>query len=196
MVNKNNKIFWLQLIGVCVIAYFTIFNQLEKLSLRWWDEASYGLNAQEMIEHKNPIVIYLNGTPDRYNSKPPLAIWCMSVCIKVFGLNELGIRFASATFSFATVLVLFLFITVFLKNPKGGIVATIVLCSSAGYMGEHIARTGDTDSILAFWILLYVSSFIVFINSTNIKTQNHALLLTAIFLSLACLTKGIAGIYY
>ncbi len=194
MVIADNKIFWLKLIAICIIAYFTIFNQLDKLSLRWWDEASYGLNAQEMIEHKNPVVVYLKGEPDRYNSKPPLAIWCMSVCVKVFGLNELGIRFASATFAFATVLLLFFFTSSYLKNLKGGFIASLILCSSTGYMGEHIARTGDTDSILAFWILLYVLSFIVFATSENIRTQNKALFLTALFLSFACLTKGIGGL--
>lgn len=194
MLIPDKKIFWLNLIAVCVIAYFTIFNQIERLSLRWWDEASYALNAQEMLEHKNPIVIYLNGAPDKYNSKPPFAIWCMSACVKIFGLNELGIRFASAIFAFLTVLLLYIFLSKVFNNSPGGLMAAIILCSSSGYMGEHIARTGDTDAILSFWILAYTCSFILFVLSSNIKIRNISFLLTSIFVSLACLTKGVSGL--
>lgn len=179
---------------ILLTSYCAIFLHLDSISMRMWDESSYALNAQEMIENKDYIVVRAYGAPDLYNSKPPFAIWSMTVGIRLFGFNELGARFASAMFSFATVLLLYFLGKHVLKNRLLSLVMPLVLISSSGYMGDHIARTGDTDSIIAFWSCFAALCFYGFTTSASRRQQGWYLLFTALGVSFACLTKGIAGL--
>ncbi len=185
---------WTPLFILLILSYFSLFHQLPKHSMHLWDESSYALNAQEMIERGNPIEVYLFGKPDLYNSKPPLAIWCMAISMKLLGFNELGVRLPSAIFSFLSVLLLFYIGIKVLKNYWFALLIPLVLLSSVGFVGEHVARTGDTDSILAFWVLLQTTLIFVYTNTTEQKKANNYLILAGIAISLGCLTKGIAGI--
>lgn len=179
---------------VAVTAYFSVFHKLDSLSMRAWDESSYALNAQEMLERKNPVEIYLLGNPDTYNSKPPFAIWCMAAGIYLFGLNELGVRIAAATFTFLTVLLLYAFGRFSLKSNIAALTMPLILISSTGYIGEHIARTGDTDAILAFWICCSCICLFQYTRADHASKQRAYFLLSAVALTFACLTKGIAGL--
>jgi 4-amino-4-deoxy-L-arabinose transferase-like glycosyltransferase len=175
-----------------VVAYFMLFHQLGKASMHLWDESSYALNAQEMVERGNFIEVYLLGKPDLYNSKPPLAIWCMALAIKILGFNEFAVRLPSAIFACLTGLLIMLFVKKETNNNWYGLLAALVLFTSTGYVGWHVTRTADTDAILTFWVTLYViAAYWVFEKNQN-KQSN--LLLFFIALTCASLTKGIAGV--
>lgn len=169
---------------------FSFFYDLNRLSLRYWDEASYALNAWEMNETGEYINLYQFGKNDFYNTKPPLAIWCMALSMKVFGINEWAVRFPSAIFALLSVLWLFYFCKRWLNMPEAGLVAGLILLSSVGYVTEHGTRTGDTDAILAFFILFYTTIFYAYLQTGN----NRYIWLTFAGLLGACLTKGIAGL--
>jgi 4-amino-4-deoxy-L-arabinose transferase-like glycosyltransferase len=175
-------------------SYLALYEGLGADSMQLWDESSYALNAQEMLERGNPIEVYLYGKPDLYNSKPPLAIWCMATSIHFLGLNEIGVRFPAASFGLCAVLVLFIIGYRVTRDPWIALCAPLVLLSSTGFIGKHIARTGDTDSILAFWILAQSICFFLYTQATDTRKQKIWLLLTALTLSFGCLTKGIAGL--
>ena len=185
---------WGSLFVFLILSYFSLFHKLGKQPMNMWDESSYALNAQEMVERGNPIEVYLLGKPDVYNSKPPLAIWCMAVCIKVFGFNELGARMASAIFGLLSALLLWLVGIKIFKNYWTALIFPLVLLSSYGFVGWHISRTGDTDSALAFWILLQSLLILGYTNSASVKKANLYLLLAGFAVSFGCLTKGIAGL--
>jgi 4-amino-4-deoxy-L-arabinose transferase-like glycosyltransferase len=176
-----------------VVSWFSFLNHLESEPMHLWDESSYALNAQEMVETGNPIEVFLFGKPDFYNSKPPFAIWCMAVSIQVLGFNELGVRLPSALFGLAAVLGLFWIGYKVFKNEWLALSAPLVLASSTGFIGEHITRTGDTDGILAFWILMQSCCIFLYSQSQEPSKQNRYLLVAWIMFSLGCLTKGIAG---
>jgi 4-amino-4-deoxy-L-arabinose transferase-like glycosyltransferase len=159
-----------------------------------WDESSYALNAQEMLEKGNPIEVYLLGKPDLYNSKPPFAIWCMAFWIKILGFNELGVRMASAVFSLFSALLLWLIGIKLTNNKWMALMLPMILLSSYGFVGEHVSRTGDTDSILTFWILLQSIFLFAYTNSERDDRSNLYLMAFGIALSFGCLTKGIAGL--
>jgi 4-amino-4-deoxy-L-arabinose transferase-like glycosyltransferase len=159
-----------------------------------WDESSYSLNAQEMLEKGNPIEVYLLGKPDLFNSKPPFAIWCMAVCIKLFGFNEVGVRMASAIFGLLSALVLWLVAARILKNYWAALTLPLVLISSYGYVGWHVTRTADTDSCLVFWILLQCILVFAYTDTGSAKKANRYLLLAGFAVAFGCLTKGIAGL--
>ncbi len=190
----KNLHFWGSLFVFFILSYFSLFYKLGTQPMNMWDESSYALNAQEMVERGNPIEVYLLGNPDLYNSKPPFAIWCMAVCIKIFGFNELGIRMASAIFAFLSALLIWIIGIKAFKNYWIALTLPFVLLSSYGFVGWHIARTGDTDSALTFWILLQSVLILVYTNESSDKKAGKYLILAGIAVSFGCLTKGIAGL--
>ena len=175
---------------IALLAYFSFFHQLGKLSLRNWDEASYALNAWEMLETGEYINLYQFGKSDFYNTKPPFAIWCMALSMKAGGIHETAVRLPAAFFGFLSVCWVFVFCLFYLKNYWAGVWSACILMTSKGFVAEHAARTGDTDAILAFFILFYLTIFYAFI----IKQKARYIWLCAAGMVLACLTKGIAGL--
>jgi 4-amino-4-deoxy-L-arabinose transferase-like glycosyltransferase len=194
MVKDRKFHFWGSLFTFLVLSYFSLFHQLAKKPMYMWDESSYALNAQEMIETGNPIEVYLLGQPDLYNSKPPFAIWSMAICVKIFGFNELGIRMASAIFAFLSAILLWVIGFKVIKDYWLALIFPLVLLSSCGFVDWHIARTGDTDAILAFWIFLQSALIFGYTHTVDVKKANTYLLLAGIAISFGCLTKGIAGL--
>lgn len=192
-ITKNFQFFG-ALFVFLILSYFSLFHQLGKQPMHLWDESSYALNAQEMLEKGNPIELFLLGKPDLFNSKPPFAIWCSAICIKIFGFNELGVRMSSAIFGFLSGLLLWLLGIKMFKNYWLALSIPMVLLSSYGFVGWHISRTGDTDSVLAFWILLQSLFIYEFTNSDSKKKATMYLILFGFAFSFGCLTKGIAGL--
>jgi 4-amino-4-deoxy-L-arabinose transferase-like glycosyltransferase len=175
---------------LAILSYITLFNQLHRLPMNLWDESSYALNALEMLETGNLMVVQQFGEPDLYNTKPPFAIWCMALSIHFFGFNELGVRLPAALFAFFTICTLFIVFYRLTKNGWMALIPAMILMGSEGYVGMHIARTGDTDVVVAYWILLQCVCFFQYI----LSKKNYWLLATAVAVSLGCLTKGIGGL--
>ena len=189
----KNKILWL-ILGTCLapIAYFSLFYNLSKPAIFIWDEAIYANNAFEMASSGNFIVLQNNGEPNFYNVKPPLVIWLQSICIWVFGPNELAIRLPSA---FAALLTCFM-ILVFSKrnlNLSIGVVAVLILLSSAGYVRPHVSRSGDLDSVLIFFITAYSLTFFDYILKEGHKARKTFLLISILIFG-AFLSKSVAGL--
>lgn len=192
MIQRSNGIFyWLLLL---IISYFSLFHKLDSAPFYMWDESWYALNAQEMLENGKYLEVYLLGKRDLGNSKPPFALWCMLPFIKLFGFNELGVRLASAIFALLSTVLLYMVGLRVLKNKLYALALPLVLVSSTGFVSQHIARSGDTDSILAFFILAQSITFYGFTTKANQPNAQWYLVATAVLLSLGCLTKGIAGL--
>lgn len=180
------------LLLLAVASYFAIFNRLDVQPMQLWDESSYALNAQEMLERRDPFGMYLLGKPEMYNTKPPFAIWCMAISFKTIGFNELGARLPAAIFAFFSAILLFYVTFRFSKNAWYALFPPLILLSSSGFISQHIARTGDTDSMLAFWILAQCVAIFLY---TSYKDNNRKfLLIAAVCVAMGCFTKGIAGL--
>lgn len=177
-----------------ILCYFSLFHRLGVQPMQLWDESSYTLNAQEMLENGNPIEVFLLGRPDVFNSKPPFAIWCAAISLKLFGFNEVGARMSSAFFALLCVLSIWLIGAKVVKDKLLALTLPLVLISSYGYVGWHIARSGDTDSALAFWILLQSILILGYTNASSLKAANYYLMFAGIAITFGCLTKGIAGL--
>ncbi|WP_190431621.1 glycosyltransferase family 39 protein [Trichocoleus desertorum] len=173
--------------------YFVFFWHLDALSLRTYDEARRAVNALEMSLNGNFIVSYFDGQPDLWGTKPPLLLWLIVACMKVFGYNEFAVRLPSAIAATTTVLTLFLFSTFYLQSLVVGITSAFVLMTSYGYVAEHVARTGDYDALLTLWITVYSLTYFVYIHASSSKKPWY-LWLTAIAIMLAMWTKGIAAL--
>ncbi len=175
---------------ICILCYLIFFKDLGEYSVRMWDESRNGVNAIEMLRNGNPIVTYYNGSPDMWNTKPPLFIWSVVLSFHIFGINEFALRFPSALSASLVAISMYLFASKYLKNKWIGIFSTLILFSSFGFSDTHIGRSGDYDALLTF--LTFNASIFTFIYLQDLKNQK--LIKATIFWTLAVLTKGIAGI--
>jgi len=174
------------LIAVCS---YPLFINLGKLSLRMWDESRNAINAFEMMKDHSFIVTHFDGQPDTWNSKPPFMIWCIALCMKLFGATTFAVRLPSALATLAAVVLLFGMSKKYLSNVLPGFLAALVLCSSVGFIDYHVARNGDFDAMLSVWMFFYALFFFLYL---EVK-ERKKLVWSAVFLALAILTKGIAA---
>lgn len=87
---KENYLTFLILL---IVIYFSIFFQLDSYPLQLWNEGTYAVNAYEMCMNGNLSVRYYNGGPDTWATNPPLVCYFQAICMKIFGPNELALRF-------------------------------------------------------------------------------------------------------
>lgn len=175
---------------ILLIGVFVFFFRLHLPTLRMWDESRLANNAIEMAQNGNFLVTYFDGKPDHWNLKPPLMIWFMMLGLKLGGYNEFFLRLPSALSGLSTTLILFAFGRFYLQDLRIGFVSALILVTSAGFIGEHVAATADYDAMLVLWMTIYALAFYVYLES-----QKHQyLLITTGALILAVMTKGIAGI--
>ncbi len=182
----------LRLLLFLVLIYFPIFLHLERLPIRLWDESRLAANAWEMSQNGNFLVTYFDGAPDMWNTKPPLLIWLQVLCIKILGLRELSIRLPSAIAAFLTVSLILSFSIRYLKDFWFGMIATLVLVTSYGYIDNHVTRTGDYDSMLILFTTAYSILFFAYTETRRIAFL-HLFFLS---LTLAVLTKSIQALLF
>ncbi|MDX5346662.1 MAG: glycosyltransferase family 39 protein [Hymenobacteraceae bacterium] len=173
-----------------IVAIFPLFWQLGSIAVRQWDEARLAVNAAEMINNGNLLVTYFDSEPDMWNTKPPLQIWLIALSIKVFGYTEFAVRFPAVLAVIATFVLLLWFSRKVFNSDWAGILSIFVLVTSQGYSGYHVARNGDYDALLVFFSMAYLLSFFVYLEELKPKY----LLACGIAISLAVLTKGVAGL--
>ncbi len=187
-------IFFIALFAVA--CYFPLFLHLDHMSVRLWDEARRAVNAFEMAQSGNLLVTHYDGAPEMWGTKPPLLIWCQAFFMKIIGYNEVALRLPSALAALATIVLLVLFSWKILKRPLAGFLAGLVLLTTKGYVGAHVARSGDFDSLLTLWETGYLLAFFTFFCQTDFTKKKKWLYVTAAFIALAGLTKGIAGFLF
>ncbi len=163
-----------------------IFYRLGSNSLHNGDEALYATISQEMSVSENWLTPCVNGNP--CFNKPPLKFWLTALCFRFFGASEWVIRLWSAAAAVACV-----FFTVLLaKELFGGkaeaLWAGFSLATCFHFIYEHCAKTGEMDAMLLFFL---VSSLYVLIRS---EKKPGLLLISAVIMGLASLTKNFAGL--
>jgi len=185
----NNQLFWLGLILLSILSYFIIFLNLGSLSLEFWDEPVYAINAFRFLQHPHPIMVYdYWGNSELFSPKPPFHVWCIALSYKIFGVNEFAIRFPTAIFTLGTFLSIYFFCGFFLKNNFLAFAASLIFLSSIGFYQLHITRTGDTDATFVFFAVF--SSICFFILCSNCKNFKLANYLFWLGLTLGVYTKG------
>lgn len=175
-----------------ILVSIPLFIHLEKLPIRLWDESRLAINAYEMYHNGNWLVTTFNSAPDLWNTKPPFMIWLQVICMKIFGISELGLRLPSALAGFLTIMLLILFLRRWLNSFWPGFIASLILITSYGYVNIHVTRTGDYDSLLILFLTAGAFSFYNYLESPSRK---H-LLLYGLFFWLGIMTKGVHGLLF
>jgi 4-amino-4-deoxy-L-arabinose transferase-like glycosyltransferase len=79
-----------------------------------------------------------------------------------------------------------------LKDIRIGIVSVLVLCTSYGFVRQHVIKTGDMDAMLVMWTTFYTFLFLHLLLAGKEK-QRALIIWTGIGVIGAFLAKGIAG---
>jgi hypothetical protein len=160
-----------------------------------WDEARYAVSSYEMVHGSNPFVVTYLNEPSQDSPKPPLLHWFQSICIAIFGFNEMAVRLPSALSGLLLCFVIMYFsIKKFNSFSLGAISTLLLLATPSGFCGlGHSARTADYDAMLTLFSFTGILYFFLY----NQQKQNHKyLFLTFVFLALAVLTKAAAGLFF
>jgi 4-amino-4-deoxy-L-arabinose transferase-like glycosyltransferase len=180
--------------GISFVSLFIVlggffYSRLSYLPVRIWDEARNAANALEMYLHGHPFVSYYNGSPDMWNTKPPLLTWLQVCSLHIFGVNEWAIRFPSATASVATGLLIWVFIYRLLRKPWAAFMGGAIFTFNFAYLYNHAGRTGDFDALM----ILFTTGMCFCFFFYAVENASRWLVLFFVFLTLAALTKGIAA---
>jgi 4-amino-4-deoxy-L-arabinose transferase-like glycosyltransferase len=176
-----------------VFMLISIFYKLGADPIFIWDEAIYANNALDMALSTDPIVLRMDGEVNLYNVKPPLVIWLQAICVSILGPSELAIRLPSAIFSIGTCFVLFIFLLKLTNSIGVGCLSILTLVTTHGFIRHHVARTGDLDAVLVFWITLYTCTAVHYLIKLPREPKAHFTLIT-IGVVAAFWSKSVAGL--
>jgi 4-amino-4-deoxy-L-arabinose transferase-like glycosyltransferase len=157
-----------------------------------WDESRLAVNALEMNLRGWSLVTTYGFAPDLWNTKPPLMIWLMDASIAMFGPSELSLRLPAMLASVGTLCVVFAFVRRVTHSVGTASLAVVLLAASAGFYGEHGARTADYDALLCFFTTAYLSVFYFTVHRRR-PCRRH-LIAGGALVAAATMTKTIAGI--
>jgi 4-amino-4-deoxy-L-arabinose transferase-like glycosyltransferase len=149
------------------------------------DEALYAEPAREMLVTGEYVTTLLNYVV-RY-TKPPLCIWAMALCFKLFGVNEMAARLFGVACGAILVAVVYLFIARYI-SVRAAVIGALSLVFAPLFV--LTAREAITDMPLA---LFMAGSQLAFFHA--FKRRSFAFALIAyILLGLAVMTKGPVGL--
>lgn len=171
---KISKVF-LALFAIVILAGFLRFYKISSVSPSLgWDEAALGYNAYSLgVDGKDEFgrkfpFDYIESFGD---FKPPLYSYLDVVPVKIFGLNEFGIRFPSALFgTFSVLLTFFVVKQIFNKTGKlskenverAALLSSLFLAISPWHV--MLSRAAFEANVASFFIILGVLFFLLAIN--------------------------------
>jgi 4-amino-4-deoxy-L-arabinose transferase-like glycosyltransferase len=163
------------------------------LPMQIWDESRNANNALEMSRAGYSLVTHFHGRPDHWSTKPPLLIWLMALCLRLGFPPLLAIRLPSILAAISSVLLVFFFCLICLRDRLAGLLAGLTLLAAPLFVGWHTGRTGDFDSLVVFFTLVYALAFWRYLESAG-RSASPWLAITGLAVALNVLTKGVAGV--
>lgn len=177
------------------LIYFPVFYQLGADAIGMWDESLYAMRAFYLNEHGTFLSNFSSFDPtiDHPNTKPPLITILQALSFRLFGYSELALRLPVSLFVLGTLILMVRWLQKNCNSAAGGMVSVLILITSAGYITNHVSRTGDHDAVLAFWVLLITLQVYTIARADKIKPTSVYLI--ALLLAAAVLTKGVAAFF-
>lgn len=176
-------------LGIAVAAILLFVPFLGAVHLFDWDEINFAECAREMLVTGDYFSVKINFQP--FWEKPPVFIWLQALSMNVFGVNEFAARLPDAICGCITLLLIFN-IGRKLFDIKFGLVWTLVYAGSL--LPHFYFKSGIIDPWFNLFIFCGIYFFILYSNNNAIKDGNNSilkqLLLAAMFIGLAVLTKG------
>ncbi len=179
--------------AICAVVIFVSFYRLGSVSLFDVDEAVFAEATKEMVQTGNWITPTYNGE-NRYD-KPILFYWLMAGSYKIFGVNEFGARFPSASAGLLLSIAIYLFMGRCAGREAAFYSAAAFVLSPYFLVYSYAAVT---DMVLTLFIS--VSLFFFFLSGSSggdaARSTDSRLYGFYLFSALAFLTKGLIGIVF
>ena len=157
-----------------------------------WDEINFSESAREMLLTHNYRMVQINFQP--FYEKPPLFIWLQALSMSYYGVSEFAARLPNAICGIITMLVVFNVGRHVFKSQLGLLWALLFACS---ILPQVYFRSGIIDPVFNLFIFLgifftYKLSLQNDFEDYKTKRSNRRwnLMLSALFIGLATLTKG------
>jgi len=178
------------LIILCGVCLYLFFFRLAETGIMYPSfEPRRMLLAKDMVRNGHWLVPYLLGQP--YVAKPPILPWLISAGYLLVGTPSLwATRAPVALAGLLNVLVTFFFAKR-LFNQRVGFLAAVILATSLFYIRR--TRMAEEDIILALFINLSLFTFFL---AYYYQAGKRYYLMFYLFVSLACLTKGVSGLIF
>jgi len=176
-----------------LLLYFTLFHHIGRQPIRTWDESLFACRALYMAENNSYMsnfIVLDEELLDHRNTKLPFTTWIQAASFKIFGLGEKALRIP-----IGLILLLSFFYSIYFskrefQEPFYGILMSIILLTSIGFMRDHMARFGDHDVPFAAYSFLSVIFFYLYIENDKLKD----LALFTFFSIAALLTKNLLSL--
>lgn len=186
------------LLLIVTLAFLLRFYQLgENPPSINWDEASNGYNAYSILntlrDERGNLLPLFNRSFDDY--KPPLYMYLNVASVKLFGLNEYSVRFPSALFGTALILLVYFLSLKITGNKKTSQLASLFIAFFPWTM--HFSRVGFESNIGLFFTTASFTSLIwSFPNGPKVNKSNLIMLIfSAILFSLTFYSYHSARIF-
>ncbi|GAB4282567.1 MAG: hypothetical protein Kow0029_28170 [Candidatus Rifleibacteriota bacterium] len=174
---------------IFLLAFFSILFHLGTPGLFETSEGRYASVARAMVDRGDYIVPVHNGL--KHLTKPPVTYWAGAIGIKLFGVNEFGVRFLLAMAAAFTALGCYL-IGKHLFNEKCALAGSIILICSLFFQFQF--RGFTTDPYLTMFETFMVFGFLRFLQTFGQRNNRRWELFFWFMASMSMLTKGPPGL--
>lgn len=157
-----------------------------------WDESRVVSNALEMSWSGFSLITTYGFKPDLWNTKPPLLIWLIAGCVRLFGPSEWVVRTPSLLAAIGTTAMVMGFSWRLSRSRFVTLCAPILLVLSPGFFGAHAGQSADYEMLLCLFTTAYLLLLFKLLHQRRPKPG--LVLLCGLLIAGACLTKGVAGV--
>lgn len=182
VVKAQWKDFWL----IIVLALIFVLPQVGSYPLLEPDEARYVEIPREMVANGDYLIPRLNNII--YLEKPPLFYWLQTLPIKLFGIQEMALRFWNVFFAALTCGFTYL-MAANLRDRQTGMIAAFMLFSSLMFYG--LTHFMSLDMTLTAMVTGCLASVLLALNRESRRLWFYS---AYIFAALAVMTKGLIGL--
>ncbi|PID91954.1 MAG: glycosyl transferase [Bacteroidetes bacterium] len=175
------------LVYLGIIAFTVLFFMpfLGSVHLFDWDEINFAESAREMILTGDYLTVQIDYEP--FWEKPPLFFWLQVLSMKVFGINEFAARFPNFICGIVSLVMLY-FVGRKLYGHRFGLLW--ILSYGSAILPFFYFKSGIIDPWFNLFIFMGVAWFVFFLDPEQKGKAYRNLVLSALFLGLAVLTKG------
>jgi 4-amino-4-deoxy-L-arabinose transferase-like glycosyltransferase len=175
---------WIVIVSLFLLAAFVgnMYRPVDKIQ-----EARIAETAREMVTGGQWLVPHYNG--ELRLQKPPLTYWTTATSYALLGVSEIATRIPSFFFVFATLLLMWHWLSRRL-DLSTAVIATLIIMTS--FLGMRYLRSGEADATLMFCIILAMYGGFEFF--TREARHVGMLWLWYIGMGLGFFAKGPAGI--
>ncbi|MCK4854736.1 MAG: glycosyltransferase family 39 protein, partial [Bacteroidales bacterium] len=150
-----------------------------------WDEINFAESAREMILTGDYLTVHVDF--EAFYQKPPLFIWMQVLSMKVFGINEFAARLPNVICAMFTLVVLF---RTGRRIYDTGFAWFWVLSYTGSILPFLYFKSGIIDPWFNLFIFAALLNLIRFLDAERGEKRWQNLILAAVLLGMANLTKG------